>query len=73
MPCRDNEPDRSADAVQGRLDNVTKLLCELCQTMEDRVEMGPVHDVNGLPEWFDRHKELDRQREENEKGPLSLN
>lgn len=56
MPCHD--PDDSPTYLYGRISNLTRMLCGLCQATEDRMEYWPAD----VAEWWKAHQEDDRKR-----------
>jgi hypothetical protein len=71
MPCRDygGEMASERDSTQDRLDKVTRLLCEVLTTVElmEDGEREFFHVwTSEVSEWWNKHKEADRQRKANE-------
>lgn len=64
MPCRYYEPGEEAEILNRqykvKIDNLTRLLCEAMQIIEAHCEAARVKAE--LVDWWERHKELDRQR-----------
>jgi hypothetical protein len=83
MPCRDYDfPDTSIAneitglqtenrKMKGALDNLTRMLCGVLHTVEDGhvtlTAENILDSVDGLEEWWIRHKKLDAIREEKER------
>jgi len=73
MPCRDDglieaAAARHAEEQKERLDLVTRLLCELCTSLDDVVDRD-VRDALVSPEldqWLTRHKAEDAERRRKE-------
>ncbi len=65
MPCRyDNAEDDHRQFAEARkadrekLDNLTRMLCALCQmTLDNRMPL-----TDELIEWYSQHKEWDKKR-----------
>lgn len=79
MPCHDFGPSapqngyrRNDDKVYERLDNVTRLLCKLCLTVE-LFGQGTHHDyLAGLPDvktWWVEHKKQDAAEKARKANP----
>lgn len=73
MPCRVDESDYGSDPKTNKeLDRVTAMLCDVlkliddCACPTDASDMYP--SVKGLEEWWEKHKGLDKQREEKERA-----
>jgi hypothetical protein len=60
MPCHDygrTEEGESKATIQNRLDDVTRMLCKLCQefTPEQLIAISPQ-----IGQWYQNHEERDR-------------
>lgn len=67
MACRDypsnDDPRAGSPTVQDRLDQATRLLCELCRTIIARAMYEDLIEPSGeLSEWWHIHQEKDRIR-----------
>jgi len=76
MPCRDGgwgdeEAARLEAKKQTKLDNVTRMLCELCTVIEkyhpDSAIQQSAGAIKGLRAWWDKHKKRDAKRLEKER------
>ena len=73
MPCSDggwgrDEERRHYDnqkvAIQARLDNVTRLLCELCTHLDETQRNDVFASIAGLKGWWVEHQRQDAARKE---------
>jgi hypothetical protein len=70
MPCRDNGgPYTDAYEYQKKIDELTRLLCALCERVENQQRMVNVRLVT-FPEevgtWWGEHKRKDAERKNRE-------
>lgn len=66
-PARAESYERQSSETQARLDNVTRLLCELCTHLEDAKRSDLFASVAGLKGWWEAHKRRDAERREIER------
>lgn len=81
MPCRTDDCYDSRnypsgvtqdkyDKLKKEADNVTRLLCSVMGTLDriDHIKIisEKINKIDGLKEWWDHHKEIDRKRIEKE-------
>ncbi len=71
MPCSDGggsreEERRSYESMnaekQAKLDNVTRLLCEVCEDLEDAQRGDLFSSIAGLKGWWTEHKRRDAEK-----------
>lgn len=67
MPCRDGGPPIEVEYKE-RLDKVTRLLCELCGTLEASGANTKKLFTRELSAWWEVHKKADRARELQERA-----
>lgn len=58
---RAEEALEKLEHYEGVAGEATRLLCGLCELLEDRGVEHWMNEVDGLAEWWEEHKELDRQ------------
>lgn len=68
MPCYDprNTYDYGRQEAKLEIDNLTRMLCELCTELE-KDNKFPRHVVPGLSAWWKEHRELDKIRKKIER------
>jgi len=80
MPCSDGgwrgraeSYEQQSGETQAKLDNVTRMLCELCAqvtpNLADRENIS-LGRVKGLTTWWKKHQKIDRARQEEETKEL---
>lgn len=78
MPCNDGgwparaeSYERQSGETQAKLDNVTRMLCEICTVIEEHHPDSAIQQsagaINGLRGWWDKHQKLDAKRREKER------
>lgn len=67
---QDKKDAAKRKAAKDKLDNLTRMLCDLCTVVEKCHPDGPVNqmagDVKGLRVWWDTHKKKDEARKARE-------
>lgn len=77
MPCRGPDTDSFGrtrpeiiEGMRKELDETSRLLCHVMRILDNAdgdaeyLALFIAEEVEGLPEWWKAHKELDRKREE---------
>jgi len=64
MPCQDDYPQEN---LQPKVDNLTRMLCELCVHLKASQQSDIFVNVIGLKGWWVEHKRRDRERVEQER------
>lgn len=64
MPCHDyGIAEAHYDDCKRRKDDIVRMFCAVLSRLESEgVVNSYTHEVKGLPEWWEDHKERDRQR-----------
>lgn len=70
MPCVHYAPGEEAamllEETRSKLDNVTRMLCGVCSSLEGVSGIGVFEDIDGLDVWWHDHKRRDEQRRRDE-------
>lgn len=72
MPCTYDGPPSYGPSYKKELDEVTELLCELCQHLEGTPSTRFGNNFKrfstiALREWWEKHKKMDAERLERER------